>query len=113
MNKTDKTEVTPLQKESIVAEYLMSKATYRQLAEKYNVDFRIIHSWVMKFQGTTSKKPSKKTEGKVVEKPSAEVLALQESLRLEKLRNELLNAIIDIADKDLNTNLRKKFGTKQ
>lgn len=113
MNKTDKTEVTPLEKEAIVAEYLMSKVTYRQLAEKYNVDYRIIHSWVMKFQGTTSKKPSKKIEEKRVEKPIAEVLALQESLRLEKLRNELLNAIIDIADKDLNTNLRKKFGTKQ
>ncbi len=109
----NKTEVTPLQKEAIVAEYLMSDLTYRQLAKKHNVDFRIIHSWVMKFQGTTSKKTSKKTEEKAVVKPSAEVLALQDSLRLEKLRNELLNAIIDIADKDLNTNLRKKFGTKQ
>ena len=49
----------------------------------------------------------------MVVKPNTELLALQESLRLEKLRNELLNAIIDIADKDLNTNLRKKFGTKQ
>ena len=67
----------------------------------------------MKFQGTTSKKSSKKAAEKVVVKPSTEVLALQESLRLEKLRNELLNAIIDIADTDLNTNLRKKFGTKQ
>jgi transposase-like protein len=113
MNKTDKIEVTPLEKEAIVAEYLMSKVTYRQLAEKYDVDFRIIHSWVMKFQGTTVKKSSPKKEEKVVVKPTPELLALQESLRLEKLRNELLNAIIDIADKDLNTNLRKKFGTKQ
>ena len=67
----------------------------------------------MKFQGTTSKKSSKKVEEQLVVKPSAEVLSLQESLRLEKLRSELLNAIIDIADTDLNTNLRKKFGTKQ
>lgn len=109
----DKTVLTPLQKEAIVAEYLMSETTYRQLAEKHNVDYRIIHSWVMKFKGTTSKKPSHKMEEKVGLKPTAEVLALQESLRLEKLRNELLNTIIDIADKDLNTNLRKKFGTKQ
>ena len=27
MNKTDKTEVIPLQKEAIVAEYLLSKST--------------------------------------------------------------------------------------
>lgn len=113
MNKTDKTEVSSSQKEAIVSEYLMREVTYRQLAEKHNIDFRIIHSWVMKFQGRTIKKSSKKASEKEVLKPSVEVVGLQESLRLEKLRNELLNAIIDIADKDLNTNLRKKFGTKQ
>ncbi len=29
MNKTDKAEVTPLEKEAIVAEYLISKVSYR------------------------------------------------------------------------------------
>jgi len=109
----DKTTVTQLQKEAIVAEYLMGNITYRQLGLKYDVDFRIVHSWVMKFQGTTSKKSSKKVEEKSALKPTVEVLALQESLRLEKLRNALLTSIIDIAEQELQINLRKKFGTKQ
>ena len=39
------------EKESIVAEYLLGNHTYRQLGKKHNVDYRIIHSWVMKFKG--------------------------------------------------------------
>ena len=113
MSKTDKTELTACRKKAIAAEYLMRKSSYRNLGKKYNLDFRVIHSWVIKFQATTIIKSSKKDEEKVVIKPSSEKLSLKESLRLEKLRNELLNAIIDIADKDLNINRRKKFGTKQ
>jgi len=109
----DKTTVTQLQKEAIVSEYLMYNISYRQLGLKYDVDFRLIHKWVMKFQGTTSKILLKKSKEKTVVKPTAEVLALQESLRLEKLRNALLTSIIDIAEQDLQINLRKKFGTKQ
>lgn len=110
-----KTTKSPQEQEAIVADYLLGKATYRQLGKKYDVDFRIIHSWVMKFQGTQKQelKPSQKSPQIQPEKPSSEVLALSESLRLEKLRTSLLNAIIDIAEKDLNISIRKKFGTKQ
>jgi transposase len=108
-----KTEVTQLQKEAIIAEYLMGSITYRQLGKKYDVDYRIIHSWVMKFQGSTTPKVAVQSALILPVKPLPEVLVLQEQLRLEKLRNELLNTIIDIADKDLKINIRKKFGTKQ
>ena len=47
-------------KESIVTEYLLGKHMYRQLGKKHNIDFRIIHSWVMKFKGKS--KPSSPTE---------------------------------------------------
>ena len=106
---------SPQEKEAIVAEYLLGKATYRQLAQKYKVDFRIIHSWVMKFTGnhqSTSKPVSKEIE-KVTEKEAAFVVALREELRLEKLRTELLGTMIDIAEKDFKISIRKKFGTKQ
>ena len=111
----NKTELTPLQKEAIVAEYLMSECTYRQLALKHDVDYRLIHSWVMKFQGKN--KPIQKKASadlpKVIIKVSSEMLSLQEELRKEKLRNELLNTMIDIAEKDLKISIRKKSGTKQ
>jgi transposase-like protein len=110
-----KTQKSPLDQEAIVADYLLGNSSYRLLGKKYGVDFRLIHSWVMKFQGkqkTSGKQPIISVE-KATEKESALVVELREALRKEKLRNELLNTIIDIADKDLKTNLRKKFGTKQ
>ena len=103
------------EKESIVAEYLLGNHTYRQLGKKHNVDFRIIHSWVMKFKGK-SKSPSPKVHLPLPQsglKKSIEVLQLEEALRKEKLRNELLNTMIDIAETELKISIRKKSGTKQ
>ena len=103
------------EKESIVTEYLLGNHTYRQLGKKHNIDFRIIHSWVMKFKGK-SKSPSPKPHLPVPEsglKKSNEMLQLEEALRKEKLRNELLNTMIDIAETELKISIRKKSGTKQ
>ncbi len=57
----------------------------------------------------TKTKPLALTE---VEVPT-EVSQLREELRKERLRTELLNAMIDIAEKDLKINIRKKSGTKR
>jgi transposase-like protein len=112
MNKTEK---SPLEKEAIIAEYLLGNATYRELGKKYSIDFRIIHSWVMKFQGKQKRsvKNTPTPTKNVDNKESAASLELQEELRKEKLRTELLNTIIDIAEKDFKISIRKKFGTKQ
>jgi transposase-like protein len=106
---------SPLEQEAIVAEYLLGNISYRLLGKKYGVDFRLIHLWVMKFQGNQKSKQKEPpiVVAKTIEKESPIVLELRESLRKEKLRNELLNTIIDVADKDLQINIRKKFGTKQ
>ena len=103
------------EKESIVAEYLLGNHTYRQLGKKHNIDFIIIHSWVIKFKGK-SKPSSTKVNPPLPESgsnKSAEVLQLEEALRKEKLRNELLNGIIDIAEKELKISIRKKSDTRQ
>ena len=42
-----------------------------------------------------------------------DVKQLKELLRKERLKNELLNNIIDIADKELGTNIRKKSGARR
>ena len=38
-----------LEKEAIIAEYLTGEISYRKIGEKYGIDFRLIHSWVSKF----------------------------------------------------------------
>ncbi|TAG58417.1 MAG: hypothetical protein EAZ27_01570 [Cytophagales bacterium] len=111
----DKTEISKGLKEAIIAEYLLEKCSYRSLGEKHGIDFRLIHSWVVNFTGKPEK--SMKTKPKeldlpVIEIPS-EVSQLREGLRKEKLLTELLNAMIDIAEKDLKISIRKKFGTKR
>lgn len=111
----DKTEIRLEKKEAIIAEYLLEKSTYRALGEKHGIDFRIIHSWVVKFRGKPEASMKIKTKPLALprlELPT-EVIQLREELRKEKLRTELLNAMIDIAEKDLKINIRKKSGTKR
>jgi transposase-like protein len=104
------------EKEAIVAEYLMGGGSFRFLGQKHNVDFRSLHSWVMKFKGK-KKARMKPTAVKpiVPDLPplSTDVKKLQEDLRKARLHNELLNAIIDIAEKELKIDIRKKSGTKR
>jgi len=102
--------------EAIIAEYLLGNTTYRKLEAKHGVDFRIIHQWVSKFQGKVVKKTKPKTKlsnAPVKEALPTDVERLQEELRKAKLHNQLLNAMIDIAEDQLKINIRKKFGTKQ
>jgi transposase-like protein len=103
-------------REAIIAEYLIGDTTYRKLGAKYGIDFRRVHSWVMKYQG----KPVRKDKPKIKredtlpkEELPTDVKQLQKELRKAKLHNQLLNAIIDIAEEQLKIDIRKKSGTKQ
>ena len=112
MKKTGK---TAQEKEAIITEYLLGKKSYRQLGAQYNIDFRLIHSWVRKFQGKSVPKSKPKT---LIQPISAEPLptdvkTLQEELRKAKLYNELLNTMIDSAEDQLKIDIRKKSGTKR
>jgi transposase-like protein len=107
-----------LEKEAIVSEYLLGGGSFRFLGEKHNVDFRIIHSWVMKYKGNKKAKIKKVPSAECLLSPASpplptDVKQLQEELRKARLHNEVLNAIIDIAEKDLKIDIRKKSGTKR
>ena len=88
----------------------MGEKSYRQLGIQYEIDFRLIHSWVTKFKGNpVSKLKSKK--GKIQELAKelipTDVKLLQEELRKSKLHVELLNTMIDIAEDQLKISIRK------
>lgn len=104
-----------IDKEAIIAEYLTGEISYRKIGEKYGIDFRLIHSWVTKFQGKPMRKKPKKEllpQAKEEQLPK-EVKQLQAALRKAELHNKLLNAIIDIAEEQLKIDIRKKSGTKR
>lgn len=102
-------------RESIIAEYLTGGTTYRKLGAKYGIDFRRVHSWVMKYQGKSvrKEKPQKQVARLENEELPTDVKQLQKELRKANLHNKLLNAIIDIAEEQLKIDIRKKSGTKQ
>jgi transposase-like protein len=101
-------------REQIIAEYLSGNTTYRKLEKKHGIDFRTIHSWVMKNKGKDYKKESKSIL-KLIDYPSGskEVQRLKKELATAQLHAKLLNTIIDLAEKELNIDIRKKSGTKR
>lgn len=103
-----------IEKEAIIAEYLVGETTYRKLETKYGIDFRLIHSWVMKYQGKKQKPNTLPKLKEVEETPlPTDVKQLQTELRKAQLHNKLLNAMIDIAEDQLKIDIRKKSGTKR
>ena len=103
----------PSKKDAIIMEYFAGNLSLRQIARKYALNHKTIHHWIMKHEG---KKPSKKAdpepEGEETKLPT-DIKQLQEELRKAKLQNKLLNAIIDIAERELKVDIRKKSGTKR
>lgn len=102
-------------KERVIADYLSGGGTYRQLQEKYGIDFRLIHQWVRAFKdcSATQKMPAKKKNVKLNEDLPKEVKQLQEELWQARLYNKLLESLIDIGKEKYGIDLRKKNGTKQ
>ena len=110
--------ITKSEKESIIAEKLTSRISYRELGIKYNLNFQTLHRWVQEYQG---KMRNRKKEKVVVSKPapscsvdklSDEVDYLREELRKSRLLNEVLTEVINIAEEQLQIPIRKKFGAK-
>ena len=106
-------QATELNKEAIIAEYLTGDYSFRQLGDKYGLDFRKIHYWVSTYKGKL--KPQKK-QAKAPEQaaplPNA-VKQLQAELRKAKLHNEVLEEMLKLSEQLTGIELRKKFGTKQ
>lgn len=91
-------------------DWVLSGLSIRSLAKKYGISTTRVHRIM------SAKKNPKKEQAKTsmaAAELSAEVVRLKELLRKERLKNELLNNIIDIADKELGANIRKKSGTRQ
>ena len=60
------------------------------------------------------KKPSVQApRPEIAEEMPGDVKSLQEELRKARLHNELLSAMIDIAEEDLGLPIRKKYGAGQ
>ena len=106
-------------KQEIIREYLAGDQNLHQMERKHGISRRTITRWIIAHQGflplnTTVEsvrllEMKKKFRGEAIPDDIAE---LKKQLAQERLRNKLLNAIIDIAEKELKIPIRKKSGTK-
>ena len=106
-------------REQVKRDYLSGKYCYRSLAKRYGCSASTIWRLVMGKQSKKTKRSATRVEGWVQRTSGldkampAEVGELQEELRMARLKIELLEAMIDIADEQMGANIRKKAGTRQ
>lgn len=105
-------EKRTINKEAIIAEYLTGDYSYRQLGNKYGIDFRNIHTWVNRYKGKVKSKRDT-IEPQIQEVQPREVKQLQAELRKAKLHAEVLEEMLKLSENLTGIELRKKFGTKQ
>ena len=118
-----------IQKEA-VREYLVDGIPYRALAEKYGISRSTINKWVLVHQGIDNiprshaqisydlqqKNLGKKSKQIVKQHQSdleKKIEVLEKQLEWEKLRTKALDTLINVAERELNIDIRKKPGTKQ
>ena len=62
---------------------------------------------------STPKRTRTTSNPRIKETPAQKIKRLEKALEDEKLKNEVLNKMIDISDKQYGTSIRKKYSSKQ
>lgn len=107
----------------IVEEYLTTSLSIKELKSKYGIrSDGNIYNWMRKFgitkpndeqiklQNAMSQEKDKTPQERALEE---KVENLKQELEHEKLRSLTLNKLIDVAERDLKIDIRKKPGAKQ
>jgi transposase-like protein len=116
-------------KEQVIEDYLSGGYSLRGLEKKYQISRNVISKWIQIYQGvhgverTAAQQIQYLRRMKDAKKPAptqAELAALQEKIALlekqlewEKQRVEVLDTLINVAEKQLNIPIRKKPGSSQ
>lgn len=101
---------------SLVAQVEKGEMTYKQAQDRYGIQGRsTVLTWLRK-HGTldwTIPKVHTMSQPRSKETPAQKIKRLEKELSDEKLKNEILNEMIDLSDRQYGTSIRKKFSPKQ
>jgi transposase-like protein len=117
-------------KEQIITEYLTQGCGFRKLAAKYGISRTTICKWVLIHQGihnlpatekqhkysnsSMNSSPKKSTStNQQTEELQQKIALLEKQLQWQILRADALDTMINIAEKQLDIQIRKKPGTQQ
>ena len=101
---------------SVISEVEKGEMTYKQAQKKYGIQGRsTVLVWLRK-HGTLDWRNANLTSmsiSKHKETPAQKIKRLERELEDERLKNEILNTMIDISDEQYGTSIRKKYDLKQ
>lgn len=104
----------------VVRDILINHLTFRRAAQRYNIASAThVHRWYKKYsveigQMITTPKPiAQENDVHATDKDAAAIKELQKALEIANLKITSLEIMIDIAEDELNVDIRKKSGTKQ
>lgn len=99
----------------VVSQVEKGDLTYKQAQHHYGIQGRsTVLVWLRKHGNLDWSKPSMyHFMSKSKETPAQKIKRLERELSDERLRNTMLNTMIDISDEQYGTQIRKKYSTKQ
>lgn len=99
---------------AVVSQVEKGELTYKQAQKKYGIQGRsTVLVWLRKHGNLDWSKPGLLLMSKTKETPAQKIKRLERELSDERLRNTILNKMIDISDSQHGTAIRKKFSPKQ
>lgn len=99
---------------ALVSEVEKGNYTYKQIQKVYGIQGRsTVLVWLRKYGTLDWRNPNLTVLPKAKETPVQKIKRLEKELEDEKLRNLLLNTMIDVSDKQFGTAIRKKLLSQQ
>ena len=98
----------------VIYQVEQGEMTYKQAQSYYGIQGRsTVLVWLRKYGTLDWINPLKVHMPKAKETPAQRIKRLERELAEEKLKNKVLNTMIDLSDKQYGTQIRKKCSPKQ
>jgi len=98
---------------AVVRQVEKGELTYKQAQKEYGIQGRsTVLVWLRKYGELDWRRPAMSIP-KVNETPAQKIKRLEQELSDERLKNEILNRMIDLSDRQYGTAIRKKFSSEQ
>jgi transposase-like protein len=99
---------------AVVSQVEKGEMTYKQAQKAYGIQGRsTVLVWLRRHGSLDWYNPQTVMGPKSKETPAQQIKRLERELSDERLKNEILNTMIDISDQQYGTAIRKKFSPKQ
>ena len=99
---------------AVISQVEKGELTYKQAQKKYGIQGKsTVLVWLRKHGTLDWSKPALLMKSKSKETPAQKIKRLERELEDQKLKNLILNKMIDISDSQYGTSIRKKYLSQQ